>query len=134
VPYAATQLKAGTWPCDVIRRVRTADVRPANVRYGSLADTSACQSDVYFTFKSGHTGRQSARLLCANSGLMRCSNYPYPSSSSAGARWLRKVCFVPIADMRPFNCNVVCFYPESGDLIADNRPMFACIADKLICL
>jgi hypothetical protein len=43
-------------------------VRRANVRFGSLANTSACQSDLCFTFKSGHTGRQSARLLCAMCG------------------------------------------------------------------
>src|SRR5207344_577154 len=52
-------------------RHRTFGSGGSNVRYGSLADISQCKRDVRFTPKSGHVQRNSACLLCANSGHSR---------------------------------------------------------------
>jgi hypothetical protein len=45
-----------------------------NVRFGSLADIVPCRRDVRFTPESGHWLIASECPLCANSGLMHCSN------------------------------------------------------------
>jgi hypothetical protein len=45
---------------------RTAHGKAANVRFGSKADMTPFKRDVRFTPESGHFGRRSACLLCAD--------------------------------------------------------------------
>jgi TRAP-type uncharacterized transport system substrate-binding protein len=56
-------------------------MRPANVRYGSLADICSAKGHVRFTPNSGHLQRASLCPLCANSGHRQ----PYSITSSARA-------------------------------------------------
>ena len=47
---------------------------PVHVRFGSKADIARDQLNVRFTPKSGHRNSLTECPLCANSGLMHCSN------------------------------------------------------------